>query len=156
MVGTGLLFLGISKFETYIRYRHPFPPEPPPSTRARSSAKSISSFNCFSFFLTHRHIVIHVEEAAIQIIYDLLYVGPQVFGQTYDPAIFPLCERALMRASAAARLAGGCETVDDAHTSKKVELTKAEANANLRRERNIARGSTRRRSTIRRKRKGSQ
>ncbi len=57
----------------------------------------------------------------MQIAYDLLYVGPQDFGQTYDPAMLPICERELTRASAVARFAGGLETVDDAQTSKKVE-----------------------------------
>lgn len=36
-----------------------------------------------------------------------LTLGPHILGHTYDPAILPSCEKALMNARATARLAGG-------------------------------------------------
>jgi hypothetical protein len=46
-------------------------------------------------------------EVIVQMVNDLLYVGPQDFTQTYAPTMLLLCEIALMKASATARLAGG-------------------------------------------------
>lgn len=74
----------------------------------------------------------HDNEAAIQIAYDLLYVGPHAFTQTYDPTILPLCEVALINASATARLAGGLETVDDIHARKQMKPALLCAIRNLR------------------------
>ena len=52
-------------------------------------------------------MTIAVACVAIQIAYDLRYVGPQVLGNTYDPAMLPSCEKQLTKARAIARLAGG-------------------------------------------------
>lgn len=57
----------------------------------------------------------------MQAAYDLLYVGPQDFGQTYDPPIFPVWDMELMKAIATARLAGGLETMDDVQARKHIK-----------------------------------
>lgn len=49
---------------------------------------------------------------------NTLTVGPQFLGHTYDPATFPSCEKALIKASATARLAGGRGMELDTQDSK--------------------------------------
>lgn len=55
----------------YMWYLHP-PKSLPSIVSSRPSTKSISLFNCSSFFLNHKHIAIYIKEEMTQIAYDLL------------------------------------------------------------------------------------
>lgn len=52
-------------------------------------------------------MMIHSPFVEIHIAYEFLYDGPQADGQTYEPATLPSWEKALISASAMARLDGG-------------------------------------------------
>lgn len=73
---------------------------------------SLSPLSSLLFNLTRctrkkQHITIDKPFVAMQIAYEWRYVGPQAVGQTYEPAMLPSCEKALMKAMATARFAGG-------------------------------------------------
>ena len=74
---------------------------------ASSSSSSSLLFSFTKCCLNTKDIPIANPFVAIQIAYEFRYVGPHAVGHIYDPAMFPSCENALMKAMATARLEGG-------------------------------------------------